>query len=250
MQIIKFKLINRKYEKMKKLGFLIAGVALSISIFSTSCTSGQNAKLSNGIDSVSYAIGLTNGNGFREDLKTLPGDRANVDALLAGFIAAMKGEESSYKMTIEEAQTYVQNYFMQIQMQESGKAREGEMVFFNENATKEGVITTQSGLQYKVITQGNGEKPVASDQVKVHYTGTLLDGTKFDSSLDRGEPAVFGVTQVIPGWVEGLQLMPVGSKYIFWIPSELGYGERGAGNLIGPNSTLIFEVELLEIIKE
>ena len=111
-------------------------------------------------------------------------------------------------------------------------------------------MTTERGLQYQVITEGTGAKPTETDKVKVHYTGTLLDGTKFDSSLDRGEPAEFGVNQVIKGWTEGLQIMPVGSKYIFWIPSELAYGERGAGRDIKPNSVLKFEVELLEIVKD
>ena len=119
-----------------------------------------------------------------------------------------------------------------------------------ENKTKSGVITTESGLQYQVVTEGKGAKPTADDKVKVHYTGTLLNGTKFDSSVDRGEPAEFGVGQVIKGWTEVLQLMPVGSKYIVWIPSELAYGERGAGADIRPNSTLKFEIELLEIVKD
>ena len=119
-----------------------------------------------------------------------------------------------------------------------------------ENKTMSGVITTESGLQYQVVTEGKGAKPTADDKVKVHYTGTLLNGTKFDSSVDRGEPAEFGVGQVIKGWTEVLQLMPVGSKYIVWIPSELAYGERGAGADIRPNSTLKFEIELLEIVKD
>ena len=120
----------------------------------------------------------------------------------------------------------------------------------NENKTKKDVITTESGLQYQVVTEGTGEKPTAEDKVKVHYTGTLLDGTVFDSSVERGEPAEFGVGQVIKGWTEVLQLMPAGSKYIVWIPSELAYGERGAGGDIKPNSTLKFEIELLEIVKD
>lgn len=243
------KILNSKL-KMKKLGFLVTGAALCVCIFNTSCSSGQEAKLRSEIDSVSYAIGLVNGDGFKQSLQDLPGEALNVDDFLAGFILAMKGKESSYKMTVEDAQSYIQNYFMRIQMQKMAEMRgEGE-AFLAENQNKEGVITTESGLQYKVITEGKGEKPVATDRVKAHYTGTLLDGTKFDSSIDRGEPMVFELNRVIPGWTEGLQLMSVGSKYIFWIPSDLAYGERGAGDIIAPNSTLIFEVELLEIVKE
>ena len=121
--------------------------------------------------------------------------------------------------------------------------------FLAENKNKEGVKTTESGLQYEVITAGEGSKPKATDQVSVHYVGTLIDGTEFDSSHKRGQPATFFLNRVVKGWTEGLQLMPVGSKYRFYIPSELGYGERGAGPKIGPNATLTFEVELLEIVK-
>ena len=126
--------------------------------------------------------------------------------------------------------------------------QEGE-AFLAANKNKKGVKTTASGLQYQVITEGKGPKPTTTDRVKVHYTGTLLDGTKFDSSVDRGEPAEFALNQVIPGWTEALQLMPVGSKYTLWIPSDLAYGDRGTPGPIGPNATLKFDVELLEIVK-
>ena len=128
-----------------------------------------------------------------------------------------------------------------------GKEIEAARTWLAENAKQEGVVTTASGLQYQVITEGTGPKPTAKNQVKVHYTGTLIDGTVFDSSVSRGEPATFGVTQVISGWVEGLQLMSKGAKYKFFIPSNLAYGPQGAGKAIGPNATLIFEVELLDI---
>jgi FKBP-type peptidyl-prolyl cis-trans isomerase FklB len=126
---------------------------------------------------------------------------------------------------------------------EKGKA------FLAENAKREGVVTLPSGLQYEVITEGTGIKPSANDQVKCHYEGTLIDGTLFDSSVKRGQPAVFGVSQVIKGWVEALQLMPEGSKWKLYIPSELGYGSQQAGEMIPPYSTLIFEVELIKVIK-
>ena len=121
--------------------------------------------------------------------------------------------------------------------------------YLADNAKRPGIVTTASGLQYEVLTQGDGPVPAATDQVKVHYTGRLIDGTVFDSSVERGEPATFGVTQVIPGWVEALQLMPVGSKWRLHIPSALAYGPNGAGGVIGPDATLIFDVELLEIVK-
>ncbi len=140
----------------------------------------------------------------------------------------------------------------QAEMEEQGKKNvAAEATFLAENGKKAGVVTTASGLQYQIMTAGTGAKPTASDSVKVHYTGTLLDGTKFDSSYDRKEPAQFVLNSVVPGWTEALQLMPVGSKYKLWIPAKLGYGAEGTpGGPIPPNSTLVFEVELLEVVKQ
>ena len=129
-----------------------------------------------------------------------------------------------------------------------GKALEDGKKFLKENSKKEGIVVTESGLQYLVIDEGEGASPKVTDTVSVHYSGMFLDGKKFDSSFDRGEPAVFPVNGVIQGWVEGLQLMKIGSVYKLFIPSELAYGENGAGNVIGPDETLIFEVELLDIL--
>ena len=159
------------------------------------------------------------------------------------------------KVSDQEAQTLVQEFFRKqeekanAEMAEKGKKAkaEGEQ-YLADNAMKEGVVTLPSGLQYKVLSEGNGKKPKATDKVKCHYHGTLINGTVFDSSVERGQPAVFGVNQVIPGWVEALQLMPVGSKWRLFIPSHLAYGEHGAGEMIEPNSTLIFDVELLDIV--
>ena len=235
---------------MKKVSVLVAVALVGMGTTFTSCGgSHKSASLKSAVDSASYAIGISTGAGYKENLKTLPGGEANVDDLIAGFIQAIKGDSAAMKMTPQEAQQYLQTYFVEAQAREAAKSKEEGEKFLAENKTKEGVITTESGLQYQVITEGTGVKPTAEDRVKVHYTGTLLDGTKFDSSVDRGEPAEFGVSQVIKGWTEGLQIMPAGSKYIFWIPSELAYGERGAGQDIKPNSVLKFEVELLEVIK-
>lgn len=216
----------------------------------TSCGGGSipSEKLNKAVDSASYALGVSTGASYKENLKNLPGEEIDVDNVIAGFVQAIKGD--SLKMTPEAAQRYLNNYFMEAQTREANENKEAGEKFLAENKTKDGIFTTESGLQYQVITEGTGAKPTATDRVKVHYTGTLLDGTKFDSSLDRGEPTVFGVNQVIKGWTEGLQLMPVGSKYIFWIPSELAYGRQGAGRDIKPNSVLKFEVELLEIVKD
>ena len=222
---------------MKKISVLVATVIVAMGI--TSCgDSHKSASLKTAADSVSYAIGISTGAGYKENLKTLPGDPANVDDLIAGFIQAIKGDSSAMKMTPQAAQAYVQTYFMEASARDAKKTKEEGEKFLAENKTKKDVITTESGLQYQVVTEGKGAKPTADDKVKVHYTGTLLDGTKFDSTMDRGgEPAV-------------LQLMPVGSKYIVWVPSELAYGERGAGQDIKPNSTLKFEIELLDIVKD
>lgn len=236
---------------MKKMNVLVATAIVAMGASLSSCGgSHKSASLKTSVDSASYAIGISTGAGYKENLKTLPGGEANVDDLIAGFIQAIKGDSSAMKMTPQQAQQYLQTYFVEAQAREAKQTKEEGEKFLAENKTKEGVITTESGLQYKVVTEGTGAKPTATDKVKVHYTGTLLDGTKFDSSVDRGEPAEFGVGQVIKGWIEGLQIMPVGSKYIFWIPAELAYGERGAGQDIKPNSVLKFEVELLDIIKD
>ncbi|MBP5659234.1 MAG: FKBP-type peptidyl-prolyl cis-trans isomerase [Paludibacteraceae bacterium] len=160
-----------------------------------------------------------------------------------GFINGLLGDESQFDS--QAASEYIQATLNHIKY---GDTKEQGEKFLEENKLREGVIVTESGLQYEVLKMGKGKKPAATDRVKVHYHGTLTDGTVFDSSVERGEPIVFGLNQVIPGWTEGVQLMPVGSKFRFYIPQELGYGERAAGS-IPPYSTLIFEVELLDIEK-
>jgi FKBP-type peptidyl-prolyl cis-trans isomerase FkpA/FKBP-type peptidyl-prolyl cis-trans isomerase FklB len=165
------------------------------------------------------------------------------------LIEGMKAQHQSQAtlITIEDAGATLVAYAEQQLATQTETNKMKGATYLEDNAKKEGVIVTESGLQYSVITQGDGAKPGAADQVTVHYRGTLIDGTEFDSSYSRGEPATFGLNQVIPGWTEGVQLMNVGSKYQFVVPHELGYGERGAGGSIGPFETLIFEVELIEI---
>ena len=178
----------------------------------------------------------------------------DVKAFVEGFKSAFTGTES--KMTEEEIGTALQEFQTEMitkMMEERAKKgaanKEAGEKFLAENKTKEGVKTTESGLQYIVEKEGEGETPAAEDTVEVHYRGTLLDGTEFDSSYKRGEPAKFPLNRVIKGWTEGVQLMKKGAKYKFFIPSELAYGENGAGETIAPNSTLIFEVELLSFEK-
>jgi len=198
-------------------------------------------------DQASYTIGYNLGRSLKiNDVK------ANTDLLIKGLQAGLTGEQPL--LTEAEMQTCMQDFqqTMTRQQQEKRKVQgeknkvEGE-AFLAKNKARPEVKTTASGLQYEVLKEGSGPTPKATDTVTVHYTGTLIDGTKFDSSVDRGEPATFVLNQVIPGWTEGVQLMSAGAKYKFYIPSTLGYGEQGAGGVIGPNAPLIFEVELLSI---
>lgn len=168
-----------------------------------------------------------------------------INDVMAGNPSRLSDAEK--RSTVEQVQKESQKKQMAAQAGQSAKNKAEGAAYLAENAKKEGVITTDSGLQYQALEAGNGEKPSKSNRVKVHYKGTLIDGTVFDSSYDRGEPIVFPVTGVIAGWVEGLQLMQVGSKFELVIPSQLAYGANGSGPAIGPDATLIFEVELLGI---
>ncbi|WP_106830002.1 FKBP-type peptidyl-prolyl cis-trans isomerase [Parabacteroides pacaensis] len=236
---------------MKKMNVLAATAIVVFSVAVSSCDSKKTARLTNDFDSASYAMGVANGAGFKQSLRNIPGDTIDVELLLAGFEQGMRNDTAAMKMTPQQAGEYVQRYFTEVQTKVNKKTKEEGDKFLAENKTKDGVITTESGLQYKVITEGTGPKPTATDKVKVHYKGTLLNGDKFDSSYDRNEPAVFGLDEVVRGWGEILQIMPVGSKYIVWIPSDLAYGERPPyGSNLKPNSMLIFEMELLDIVKD
>ena len=222
-------------NKTTQLLILIFSINLSIK----STMSAQ--KLNNEIDSVSYSLGVNIG----ENLKTqFP------DINLKNFELAIKNvldNQKEPKISGADAQKVIQNYFQKQQAKASESVIEEGKKFLTENSKKDGVITLESGLQYEIIKSGEGAKPTINDQVTTHYHGTLLDGTVFDSSVDRGEPASFPVGGVIKGWTEALQLMSVGSKWKLYVPYDLAYGERGAGPQIGPYSTLIFEVELLNI---
>ncbi len=202
----------------------------------------DNVKLETYTDTVSYAFGIS----IAENLKSQNIDNISPAAIGKAFHDFYKNQA---KMTGEQANETIQKFFEDKESENHKEAVEEGKKFLAENGKKAGVKTTNSGLQYKVITEGTGVKPVATDKVRVHYSGTLINGTKFDSSYDRGEPAEFGVTQVIKGWTEALQLMPVGSKWELYIPADLAYGSRGAGGDIKPFSTLIFQVELLGIVK-
>jgi len=208
-----------------------------------------DVKLETPADSAGYAIGILVGNNNKEQVSNAPGGaNISLEAMVAGFAKAAMGEETD--LTPEEADQIVREYFSSAGEKQGQTNLEEGNAFLEENKERAEVKVTESGMQYEILQEGNGPVPGADDRVRVHYHGTLIDGTVFDSSVDRGEPATFGVTQVIPGWTEALQMMPVGSKWKIYLPSELAYGERGAGGDIGPNETLIFEVELLEIIEE
>ena len=194
------------------------------------------------MDKISYALGLSIGNNFvTSGIKNL-----KIEDFIKGVgdVLSEKTPDISY----DEAKQIINDYFVKLQAEQVKLNKEAGEEFLRINKEKSGVITLPSGLQYEILNKGTGAKPKATDKVKCHYHGTLINGTVFDSSVQRGEPATFGVSQVIPGWVEALQLMETGSKWRLFIPSELAYGARGAGDTIGPDSTLIFEVELLDIV--
>lgn len=201
------------------------------------------------MDKVSYALGL----GIGRQLSQMGAGELNIDDFAQAIKDVIAGEK--LKVSDSEAQTIVQDFFKKQEEKqraaaaEAGKAaREAGEKYLAENAKKEGVVTLPSGLQYKVLTEGSGKKPKATDKVKCHYEGMLIDGTLFDSSIQRGEPATFPLNGVIAGCTEGLQLMAEGSKYRLFIPYNLGYGERGAGASIPPYAALVFDVELIEVL--
>ena len=196
------------------------------------------------MDKLSYAGGLAMG----QQLLGMGVKNLNVDDYMAAVKAVLEGAEPA--LPLEEAQTLINEYLQNLEAEATKAAKEAGEKFLADNKTREGVKVTASGLQYVVEKEGEGAQPTAEDEVTVHYTGRLLNGQVFDSSVQRGEPATFPLNRVIPGWTEGVQLMKEGAKYTFFIPSDLAYGPQGIPNAIPPHSTLIFEVELIKVIKK
>lgn len=225
-------------NSLQRCGLILVAITLSINTWATELNTDEQK--------LGYIIGMDIGKSLRDQ-----GTTVDLDSLIDAISATYKGEELA--MTAEEAAAIREEYVQKRQAAQQTEATaagqtnlvEGQK-FLAENKLKEGVQTTASGLQYKVVTMGDGAKPAATDTVEVHYRGTLLDGTEFDSSYARNEPISFALNRVIVGWTEGVQLMPIGSKFVFYIAPELAYGEGGGGP-IPPNSTLVFEVELLNI---
>jgi len=263
-------------------------VAIAFAVIFASCSKVPNTgsyEMKNQIDSVSYALGFFGAKQVKKSFEQSPfkvdstnfEDLAKVFANLPmndQFVTMMKQQfdtlnPEAYKrgflnefaygksyFTEANADGYLRKVYQEIKDKKEGKTKEAAaenlkkgQKFLEENKSKPGIKVTESGLQYEILEQGKGKKPALTDKVKCNYKGTLIDGTVFDSSYDRGQPATFGVNRVIKGWTEALQMMPVGSKWKLYIPAELAYGERGAGADIGPNETLIFEIELLDIEK-
>ena len=223
---------------MKRKIFLPLALLLIINLIHNS----MNAqKLKNEIDSVSYSLGVNIGENIKAQFPNL--DLKNFEIGIEDVL----NEKKQPKVEGADAQKIIQDYFTKMQAKANEEKIEAGKNFLEENSKRDEVITLESGLQYEVLKAGKGAKPTPNDQVTTHYHGTLIDGTVFDSSVERGEPATFPVSGVIKGWTEALQLMSVGDKWRLYVPSDLAYGERGAGAQIGPHTTLIFDVELLKI---
>jgi FKBP-type peptidyl-prolyl cis-trans isomerase FklB len=228
----------------------IAAVAVIVGVLSGVAHAQSKPSLKTDKEKVSYSIGLDIGTNFKRQSVDL-----DSKALAAGISDGLSGAkpalgEDEVKKVLADFQQQMRTRAATMAQQAADDNKKKGEAFLVENKKQKGVVTLPSGLQYKILKDAKGAKPKATDTVSTHYRGTLIDGTEFDSSIKRGQPAEFPVNQVIPGWTEALQLMPVGSKWQLFIPSDLAYGPQGAGNTIGPNSTLIFEVELLDIKKK
>lgn len=204
----------------------------------------QSVVLTNSTDSAAYCLGVVLGADLQNMVKNFPGDSINPHLLMQAMQKAFLGDSTAISLT--DGQNYLRTYTQAVQEAEAAKRKQEQTTFLAENAKRPEVVSLPSGLQYEVIIPADGPKPTENSTVTVHYEGRLTDGTKFDSSYDRKEPATFQLTRVIKGWTEGVQLMSAGAKYKFYVPYTLGYGERGAGGKIPPYSTLIFTIELIE----
>ena len=194
------------------------------------------------MDKFSYGLGMNIG----QNLASMGVSTLEFADFVKGMQDVLSGKQT--EITVVEAQNAINDFFNKLTEEKYGKPKESGIAFLEENKKREGVVTLPSGLQYEIINAGLGKKPTAADRVQCHYEGTLIDGTVFDSSIKRGQPAVFGVSQVIAGWVEALQLMGEGSKWRLYIPYDLAYGANGAGEMIPPYSALIFDVELIKVL--
>lgn len=204
----------------------------------------QSVVLTNSTDSAAYCLGVVLGADLQNMVKNFPGDSINPHLLMQAMQKAFLSDSTAISLT--DGQNYLRTYTQAVQEAEAAKRKQEQTTFLAENAKRPEVVSLPSGLQYEVLIPADGPKPTENSTVTVHYEGRLTDGTKFDSSYDRKEPATFQLTRVIKGWTEGVQLMSAGAKYKFYVPYTLGYGERGAGGKIPPYSTLIFTIELIE----
>lgn len=231
---------------MKKLFLAVMSLSLAIGASAAKGAKKDANGLANSVDSVSYALGINIGMSLQEQFKQLPIENINTAVFCEALKNTLNKDTASLKIKAAESGNVIQNVMQKAEQEKTMKDLAANKIWMANNKKKDGVQETASGLQYQVITQGAGDKPKATDKVSVTYTGTLTDGTIFDSSTS---PISFELNKVIPGWTEGIQLMSVGSKYKLYIPSELAYGNRPMGNKIKPNSILIFDVELLGIEK-
>lgn len=237
-----------RFFRQRALALALAGIALT-----TACSTGKKvgAKQATSLsrmDSVAYAFGLINGEAFARVIATVPGDSLSRKQILAGLSDRLE-QTANPRLTMEAARSLFQSYVKEVQERENKVLMSQNDSVLQANKLKPGVETTTSGLQYRVLKAGNGAKVTSEqDTVVVHYEGKLINGKTFDSSYERQQPATFPLNQVIQGWTEGIKLMNVGAKYEFYIPYQLAYGERGAGTAIPPYSTLIFDVELLDVL--
>ncbi len=223
-------------------------IALALIVAFSACQQNdgkmQSATVETENDTIALSLGYSIGGNVKDQFSEL-----DVYLVAKGLVEAVEGKQNPLFAEERDAEAAIRNYVRKQSDLKAQKNLEEGKKFLEENAKKDDVQVTESGLQYTVISEGNGPKPTAENTVKVHYHGTTIDGVVFDSSIERGKPAQFPLKGVIAGWTEGLQLMSVGSKYKFFIPSELAYGPRGAGASVEPNSALVFEVELVEIVK-